>query len=163
MNVQVIAGPDGTILWTFSALPGKTHDLTAARVWGVQRELEKAGILTLADKGYQGAEATVVITPCRGDNKPESQRQANRSRAKLCEPGTHERAAQELAHPTEVALLPQQSRPARQSHRRPAEPPHRSDHPTMKWVQCDRRPEATQACSYPGDSNESNLITQLWC
>jgi DDE superfamily endonuclease len=32
MNVQVIAGPDGTILWTSGALPGSTHDLTAARI-----------------------------------------------------------------------------------------------------------------------------------
>jgi hypothetical protein len=43
-NVQVIAGPDGTILWTSGALPGRTHDLTAARVWGILRELDKAGI-----------------------------------------------------------------------------------------------------------------------
>ncbi|TDB87102.1 transposase family protein, partial [Actinomadura sp. 7K534] len=50
MNVQVIAGPDGTILWTSGAMPGKIHDLTAARVRGILRELEKAGILTLADK-----------------------------------------------------------------------------------------------------------------
>ena len=28
MNVQVIASPDGTILWTSGALPGKAHDLT---------------------------------------------------------------------------------------------------------------------------------------
>jgi len=76
MNVQVIAGPDGTILWTSGALPGSTHDLTAARVWGILRELEKAGVLTLADKGYRGAEATVVITPYKGKNKPESQKQA---------------------------------------------------------------------------------------
>ncbi|WP_433225186.1 transposase family protein [Actinomadura formosensis] len=26
MNVQVIAGPDGTTLWTSGALPGKVHD-----------------------------------------------------------------------------------------------------------------------------------------
>lgn len=94
MNVQVIAGPDGTILWTSGALPGKTHDLTAARVWGILRELEKAGILTLADKGCQGAEATVVITPYKGKNKPESQKQANRSHAKLRGPG--ERANAQL-------------------------------------------------------------------
>jgi hypothetical protein len=87
MNVQVIAGPDGTILWTSGALPGKTHDLTAARIWGIQRELEKARIPTLADKGYQGAEATVVITPYKGRNKPEAQKQANRSRARLRGPG----------------------------------------------------------------------------
>ncbi|MEU6720591.1 transposase family protein, partial [Nonomuraea sp. NPDC046802] len=29
MNVQVIASPDGTILWTSGALPGKEHDLSA--------------------------------------------------------------------------------------------------------------------------------------
>ncbi|GAA2385921.1 hypothetical protein GCM10010404_48500 [Nonomuraea africana] len=46
MNVQVIASPDGTILWTLGALPGKAHDLTAARVWGILRALERAGILT---------------------------------------------------------------------------------------------------------------------
>ncbi len=31
MNVQVIAAPDGTPLWFSRALPGRTHDLTAAR------------------------------------------------------------------------------------------------------------------------------------
>ncbi|WP_431933837.1 transposase family protein [Nonomuraea jabiensis] len=34
MNVQVIASPDGTILWTSGALPGKARDLSAARIWG---------------------------------------------------------------------------------------------------------------------------------
>ncbi|GAA3810957.1 hypothetical protein GCM10022226_34270 [Sphaerisporangium flaviroseum] len=41
----VIAGPDGTILWTSGALPGKTHDLTAARVWGILRELRHSAEL----------------------------------------------------------------------------------------------------------------------
>ncbi|SFO35515.1 Helix-turn-helix of DDE superfamily endonuclease [Actinomadura madurae] len=77
MNVQVIAGPDGAILWTSGALPGRTHDLTAARVWGILRELDKTGIITPADKGYQGAEACVVFTPYKGRDKPEAQKQAN--------------------------------------------------------------------------------------
>ncbi|WP_026416391.1 IS5/IS1182 family transposase [Actinomadura oligospora] len=94
MNIQVIAGPDGTILWTSGALPGRTHDLTAARVWGVLRALERAGIVTLADKGYQGAHTSVVLTPYKGRNKPESQKQANRSHAKLRGPG--ERANAQL-------------------------------------------------------------------
>ncbi|GAA3244556.1 transposase family protein [Actinocorallia longicatena] len=94
MNVQVIAGPDGTILWTSGAMPGSTHDLTAARIWGILRELDKAGIITLADKGYQGAEAQVVITPYKGKNKIASQKQANRSHAKLRGPG--ERANAQL-------------------------------------------------------------------
>lgn len=32
MNVQVIASPDGTIVWTSGAPPGKAHDLSAARI-----------------------------------------------------------------------------------------------------------------------------------
>jgi len=94
MNVQVIAGPDGMILWTSGAMPGRTHDLTAARVWGILRELDKAGIITLADKGYQGAEARIVFTPYKGRDKPESQKQANRAHAKLRGPG--ERANAQL-------------------------------------------------------------------
>ncbi len=59
MNIQVIAAPDGTILWTSGALPGKTHDLSAARIWGILRALDRAGITTLADKACQGAEGPV--------------------------------------------------------------------------------------------------------
>jgi hypothetical protein len=94
MNVQAIAGPDGTIVWTSGAMPGKIYDLTAARVRGILGELEKAGILTLADKAHQSAEATVVIRPYKGKNKPESQKQANRSHAQLRGPG--ERANAQL-------------------------------------------------------------------
>jgi hypothetical protein len=94
MNIQVISGPDGTIPWTSGAVPGRTHDLTAARVWGILRELDNAGIITLADKGYQGAEAPIVFSPYKGRNKPESQKQANRSHAKLHGPG--ERANAQL-------------------------------------------------------------------
>lgn len=93
MNVQVIASPDGTIVWTSGALPGKAHDLSAARIWGILRELEQAGIITLADKAYQGAKGP-VRTPYKGKNKPESQKQANRAHAKLRGPG--ERANAQL-------------------------------------------------------------------
>jgi hypothetical protein len=80
-------------LWVSGPLPGSTHDLTAARIWGVLRELERAGILTLADKGYQGAEEP-LITPYKGKNKPEPKKQANRSHARLRGPG--ERANAQL-------------------------------------------------------------------
>lgn len=93
MNVQVIATPDGTILWTSGALPGKTHDLSAARIWGILRALERAGIVTLADKGYQGAEGP-LITPYKGRNKRESQKRSNRAHARLRGPG--ERANAQL-------------------------------------------------------------------
>ena len=39
MNLQVISPPDGEILWVSGPLPGAVHDLTAARIWGVLREL----------------------------------------------------------------------------------------------------------------------------
>ena len=44
-------------------------------------ELEKAGLVTLADKGYQGS--TWAKIPYKGRNKPEPQKEANRAHAKL--------------------------------------------------------------------------------
>src|SRR5215471_15741843 len=45
MNLQVIASPDGEILWVSGALPGSVHDLSAARIWGVVRELAASGLV----------------------------------------------------------------------------------------------------------------------
>jgi len=39
MNLQVISAPDGEILWVSGPLPGAVHDLTAARIWGIIRQL----------------------------------------------------------------------------------------------------------------------------
>jgi hypothetical protein len=50
MNLQVIATPDGEIVWMSGPLPGAVHDLTAARIWGIIRQLAAAGLITLADK-----------------------------------------------------------------------------------------------------------------
>ena len=86
MNLQVIASPEGEILWVSGALPGSVHDLTAARIWGIVRRLAAAGLIVLADKGYTGAGGP-VITPYRGRNKPASQKAANRAHAKLRAPG----------------------------------------------------------------------------
>jgi hypothetical protein len=44
-------------------------------------ELEAAGLVTLADKGYLGS--TWAKVPYRGKGKPESQRQANRAHARI--------------------------------------------------------------------------------
>jgi hypothetical protein len=92
MNLQVIASPDGDLLWVSGALPGSVHDKKAEWIWGVIAELEKAGIITLADKGYQGS--TWAKTPYKGKGKPESQKEANRAHAKLRGPG--ERANAQL-------------------------------------------------------------------
>ena len=61
-------------------------------IWGVLAELEAAGLITLADKGYQGS--TYAKIPYRGKNKPESQKQANKAHARLRSPG--ERANAQL-------------------------------------------------------------------
>jgi hypothetical protein len=84
MNLQVIAGPDGDIRWVSGALPGSVRDKKAEWVWGVLDELEAAGLVTLADKGYQGSEWAKV--PYKGKNKPEPQKEANRAHAKLRPP-----------------------------------------------------------------------------
>ena len=92
MNLQVIASPDGDLLWVSGALPGSVHDKKAEWIWGVLAELEAAGLIVLADKGYQGS--TYAKTPYKGKNKPQSQKDANRAHAKLRAPG--ERANAQL-------------------------------------------------------------------
>jgi hypothetical protein len=64
MNLQVIAGPRGDILWVSAALPGSVHDKKAEWMWGVLAELEAAGLVTLADKGYPGS--TYAKIPYKG-------------------------------------------------------------------------------------------------
>jgi hypothetical protein len=93
MNLQVISSPQGEIWWVSGLLPGAVHDLTAARIWGIVRELQAAGLIVLADKGYIGA-GDHVLTPYRGRNKPASQKAANSAHAKLRAPG--ERANAQL-------------------------------------------------------------------
>ncbi|NWF31078.1 transposase [Streptomyces sp. PKU-EA00015] len=68
MNVQVITDPFGRLIWASPALPGATHDITAARTHHVIDALAEAGIKCFADKGYQGAGGTVVV-PFRGKHR----------------------------------------------------------------------------------------------
>jgi hypothetical protein len=92
MNLQVIASPAGGIVWVSGALPGAVHDKKAEWIRGILAELEAAGLITLADKGYQGSAYAKI--PYRGRNKPASQKEANRAHAKLRAPG--ERANAQL-------------------------------------------------------------------
>jgi DDE superfamily endonuclease/Helix-turn-helix of DDE superfamily endonuclease len=93
MNLQVIASPDGDIVWVSGPLPGAVHDLTAARIWAILRDLAASGLIALGDKGYTGA-GDPVITPYKGRGKPASQKDANRAHARLRSPG--ERANAQL-------------------------------------------------------------------
>jgi hypothetical protein len=122
MNLQVIAGPDGDIVWVSGPLPGAVHDLTAARIWGIVRALAASGLIVLADKGYHGA-GDHIHTPYKGRNKPESQKAANRAHAKLHGPG--ERANAQLKTwriPAQTPLLPLEGRATSQSHPRTSNP-----------------------------------------
>jgi hypothetical protein len=96
VNLQVIASPDGSILWVSGDLPGATHDTAAARIWNILAALHDAGLIALGDKGYHGYDPTSehVITPYKGKNKPASQTDANRAHAQLRGPG--ERANAQL-------------------------------------------------------------------
>lgn len=98
VNVQVIASPDGTILWVSDELPGSTHDTAAARIWNILAALHEAELIALADKGYHGYDETGqrVITPYKGRKKPQSQKDANRAHARLRGPG--ERANAQLKY-----------------------------------------------------------------
>ncbi|MFF4053634.1 transposase family protein [Streptomyces chartreusis] len=55
VNVQVVTDPDGRLLWLSPALPGRAHDLTAARTHRIIRICQRQGVPILADLAYQGA------------------------------------------------------------------------------------------------------------
>ncbi|MFF7365471.1 transposase family protein [Streptomyces sp. NPDC008125] len=55
VNLQVVTDLAGEILWLSPALPGRTHDLTAARTHKILRICERQGVPILADMAYIGA------------------------------------------------------------------------------------------------------------
>lgn len=87
MNVQVVAAPDGTPLWFSRALPGRTHDLTAARAHRVIQACPSRRLLVLADRACQGAGATVRTPYYRHHELPEHYQRYNRHHARLRAPG----------------------------------------------------------------------------
>lgn len=70
-NVQGLAAPRGMPLWVSGALPGSTHDLTAARELVLPQARPYLNILPfLAGSGFEGAGAGVLVpvrNPARGD------------------------------------------------------------------------------------------------
>ncbi|MEU1312220.1 transposase family protein [Streptomyces cinnamoneus] len=76
VNVQVVTDPAGRLLWISPALPGRAHDLTAARTHRIIRICERQSIPVLADRACLGA-GPWVTTPVRrppgGDLSPTQQ------------------------------------------------------------------------------------------
>ena len=70
-NVQIVSGPDGYPAAVSDVEPGSFHDLAAARATGFLGAVYAAaallGLPALADKGYAGAGAGVLI-PTKGAN-----------------------------------------------------------------------------------------------
>ncbi|WP_326782814.1 transposase family protein [Streptomyces sp. NBC_00151] len=62
VNVQLVTDPAGRLLWISPTLPGRTHDLTAARTHRIIRICERQGVPILADRAYMGA-GPWVTTP----------------------------------------------------------------------------------------------------
>ena len=86
VNVQVIADPVGRLVWASAALPGATHDLTAARTHRIIDALTSADVMTFADKGYQGARGSVRTPFKRRRFRPKlsrRQKTVNRAHAKI--------------------------------------------------------------------------------
>lgn len=114
VNVQLLADPAGRLIWASPALPGSTHDLTAARRQGLIAALTDAAIATFADKGYVGA-GGAVSTPYRGRGLAGYRKKFNRHHARIR--GVGERAVATLktwrvAAPTASAGSWQPSSPA---------------------------------------------------
>lgn len=86
VNVQVVADPAGRLVWASPALPGAVHDLTAARTHHLITALTERGVMTLADKGYQGAGGTIRTPFKRHHRRPplsSRQKDVNRSHARI--------------------------------------------------------------------------------
>ncbi|MEV6742375.1 transposase family protein [Streptomyces sp. NPDC051104] len=64
VNVQVVTDPHGRVLWLSPALPGRSHDLTAARARRIIRTCGRQGVPILAARAYIGASAWMT-TPAR--------------------------------------------------------------------------------------------------
>ncbi|MFE6101453.1 transposase family protein [Streptomyces laurentii] len=82
MNIQVLTDPFGRLLWASPALPGSTHDLTAARTHGIVEALTDADLKCWADKAYQGAGGSIRV-PFRGRRLKRWQRRHNSTHAKI--------------------------------------------------------------------------------
>jgi hypothetical protein len=122
MNLQVISAPDGEILWVSGPLPGAVHDLTAARIWGIIRDLAATSLIVLADKGLPRRRRPHPHALPGPEQARLAEGSQPRPRPATIPRRTRQRPAQELAHPAQTPLLPLESRPARQGSPRPSSP-----------------------------------------
>ena len=90
VNVQVLADTRGRLLWASPALPGATHDLTAARRHGIPAVLTKFGVACYADNAYRAAGPTIAVPFRRRLRKlSTNQKKVNGNHAHNRAPGEH--------------------------------------------------------------------------
>jgi hypothetical protein len=65
MNLQVIASPDGSILWVSGDLPGSTHDTAAARIWQILAALVPTRSHTADTRQLALSAWPVTLSTCR--------------------------------------------------------------------------------------------------
>ncbi|MET8249366.1 transposase family protein [Streptomyces sp. NPDC005202] len=82
VNLQVITDPRGEIMWISRALPGRAHDLTAARTHRIVQTCVRLGVPALADLAYTGAGGTFAV-PTRRPPRTAGQRSLNKAHARL--------------------------------------------------------------------------------
>ncbi|MGW6263494.1 transposase family protein [Streptomyces sp. NPDC055085] len=85
VNLQVVTAADGTLVWISPAVPGRAHDLTAARRHRIIATCIRLGIPVLADRGYQGAGDIAAVPHKRrpGKNLTVKQKCINRAHSRL--------------------------------------------------------------------------------
>lgn len=126
-NVQAVTDPVGTMPWISPALPGCTHDLTAAHTHRTIRIGERRGVPVLPDRAYQGAGpwVTAALRRLPGGELTPTQRTVNRALAQgpsarrtrhgavevltdlpqiPNQPQPHDRHCQSCPHPGEATL-----------------------------------------------------------
>lgn len=85
VNVQVVADPTGKLLWIAPALPGRTHDLTAARTPTSSGSANARAFPCSPTVPTSGPAPQVLADPPRGSLQPQPNDRHRRSRP---HPGT---------------------------------------------------------------------------
>ena len=122
VNMQVLADTRGRLLWASPALPGATHDLTAARRHGIPDTLIKFGAACYADNAYRAAGPTISVPFRRRPRKLcISQKKVNRNQPATSTRRTRSGHAQDLETTKQAPLLPTPSHQHRRRHPRPSD------------------------------------------
>nr|WP_269799154.1 transposase family protein [Glycomyces xiaoerkulensis] len=82
-----MADARGNLLWISGAIRGSIHDTKAAWIWRIPWLLAEHDLFALGDRGYDGLDHDLVVTPIKGKNKPAWQTEYHRLHARLRGPG----------------------------------------------------------------------------